>query len=136
MHVDIGDLTYSNIVSAIKEIVSVFKPINGEKLKISDPSAYYFESFFKDEQSNIQIIANELIDNHYYVINRYEKYYVIAFAINFSRFEVFSKDHNKELISWNKDGPIILSGLITDLNYNENPLDTLIKWYNKYNSNN
>lgn len=124
MHVDIGDLTYSNIVSAIKEIASVFKPINGEK-----PD-------FKDEQSNIQIIANELIDNHYYVINRYEKYYVIAFAINFSRFEVFSKDHNKELISWNKDGPIILSGLITDLNYNENPLDTLIKWYNKYNSNN
>lgn len=40
----------------------------------------------------------KLLTNKFAVINRVEKYYVITFAINGTRFEIYSKDCDKELI--------------------------------------
>jgi len=39
----------------------------------------------------------------YWVWNRFEKYYVVAFALDFTRFEVYSKDCDKQLIKWREN---------------------------------
>ena len=59
---------------------------------------------------------------------RFNKYYVICFAINYTRFEVFSKDCDKKLIKWRDDDqndPI--KGIIRDDNYNENPVISMLR---------
>src|ERR1700722_4382478 len=64
----------------------------------NDPSGYYVNK----HHSTDEVVAT-LISDDYYVINRYQKYYVIAFAINYTRFEIYSKDCDKELIQWRED---------------------------------
>lgn len=133
IYITIDNLSIENIVKAVTEIVSVFKP-NGDTSEQSDPTTYYFEHFFENEQENIQRISYNLMSEHYYVRNRFEKYYVIAFAVDYSRFEVFSKDYDKELISWDdNEGPILENGLITNPDYNENPVVTMMKFLAKNN---
>ena len=132
MYINIDNFSIENIVKAVTEIVSVFKP-NGDKSEQYDPTAYYFEHFFENEQENIRKISYNLMSEHYYVRNRFEKYYVVAFAVDYSRFEVFSKDCDKELIAWDdNEGPILENGLITNPDYNENPVVTMMKFFNNH----
>ncbi len=78
------------------------------------------------EQEMINI-ARDIWNDGYYVCNRFEKYYVIAFAKNYTRFEVFSKYCDKEIIDWQVPQQGIIKDVITDENYNENPVITLLK---------
>ncbi len=48
-------------------------------------------------------VLRDLLRENYYVRNRYEKYYVLAFAINHTRFHIWSKDCDAELIKWRDD---------------------------------
>ena len=82
-------------------------PIYEEKIKIIieecvdleynclDPSSYYFINGI-----NITHVSNNLSYSNYSVLNQYERYYVHAYAIDFVRFEIFSKDYEKEIIDW------------------------------------
>lgn len=91
-----------------------------------DPSGYFVAEYYKAYRSDI--IAG-LIENKYWVWNRFEKYYVIAFAIDYTRFEIFSRDCSKKVIEWGEgEGP--LKGIITNENYNENPIITLLRKLN------
>lgn len=78
-------------------------------------------------QTDMNMIVTELMTQKYSVYNRVEKYYVIAFAINWTRFEVFSKDCDKELIKWraeDQNDPVVYQ--ITDTTYNESPVIKLM----------
>ena len=112
------DLTADSLRAAV---VKLTKPYREEK--IPDPTGYYFSSYY-----NAGRIVQELEEQGCYCVNRYEKYYVIAFAVDYRRFEIFSKDRNKKLISWGRDDcddPV--SRLITDPDYNENPVVKLFQ---------
>ena len=91
--------------------------------KLQDDSSYYFKmDYSKDE------VLSVLQRKNYYVLNRYEKFYVIAFAINYTKFEIFSKDCDKKLIKWRSDDANDkITGIIDNKNYNENPVVTLLK---------
>ena len=52
-------------------------------------------------------MCQELIRNHFVVANYVNKYYVIAFAINYTCFPVWSKDYGPELLTWNKPGRFV-----------------------------
>jgi hypothetical protein len=101
----------------------------------SDPIDFFWEYDCKTQESrekclieNIETIANKLSSQRYYVCNRWNKYYVVAFAIDFVRFEIYSKDCDKELINWgsdNNNGEIVER--ITDPEYNLNPVIRMLR---------
>jgi len=77
----------------------------------------------KYEEHVVNEIVSDLLTDGYYVFNRYNKYYVVAFALDYQRFEVYSKDCNKKLIEWREDcdsDPVVRQ--IADDDYNENPV--------------
>src|SRR5690606_10169688 len=67
-------------------------------------------------------IANDLLKNEYYVLNLMAKYYVVAFALNFTRLEIYSKDCDKEIISW----PTDVDNEMTDSIAGEGPIKGII----------
>jgi hypothetical protein len=96
-----------------------------------DPSTYFMRYLKEDKDLYIVKICNSLRKNNYYVINRFQKYYVIAFSLDYTKFDIFSKDENKILIKWrddDEDDPI--TGIITDPDYNENPVITFMRQFN------
>lgn len=48
-------------------------------------------------------IVHDLLRDGYYVWNRWEKYWSVAFALDYARFEVYAKDIDKELIKWREN---------------------------------
>ena len=90
------------------------------------------EEYFEFVSDNIDYIVSKLRKKRYYVRNRYEKYYVIAFAIDYVRFEIYSKDCDKQLIKWREDDANDkIVGLIADENYNDNPVVRLMNQINR-----
>ena len=142
---DINDL--QEIKSAIRNMISVFKwkdvkdciPDDGLYGKYcnndthdhgtNDPSSYFDADFFKEEDRYINIIAASLLNDKFFAKNRYNKYYVIAFAINYAKFDVYSKDCTKKLINWlvSKEGETAANGIIQNKDYNENPVVTCMR---------
>lgn len=116
--------TYDNIYNFIMSIADKYIKYESEY-----DAAHFFKSNYYGNitDSDIADITNTLLEEGYYVRNRLEKYYVVAFSINFSRFEVYSKDCDKEVIDWGvtNQGPIV--GRITNPDYNENPVLTLMR---------
>lgn len=55
----------------------------------------------------------------------------MAFAFDYTRFDVYAKDCPKRLVDWEVDppGPIATSGVITNPNYNENPVIRLVQQF-------
>jgi hypothetical protein len=79
---------------------------------------------------NMDGIIYDLSNKGWWCANRVNKYYVVAFAIDGVRFDIYSKDCNKELINWGKlcpfpDGKIVYR--ITDSDYNESPVIKLMR---------
>lgn len=97
--------------------------------KYHDKSQYFKSYDGKDDlqEEDIEYIANELMETQYFVKNRYNKYYVIAFAINYTRFEIYSKDCDKELIDWGIEELGQIKGEINDPDYNVNSVIKLVK---------
>jgi hypothetical protein len=134
-----------DIVKFIQQVTDSFG--SREDGKRYDPTYFfrYEEEYEKSYDSNgvlidsktqvltlgprdIDQMAEELLKNKYYVLNRVNKYYVIAFALNFHRFDVFSKDCDKQLIKWrqeDQDDPVVRQ--IEDPDYNENPVITMMR---------
>lgn len=109
------------LTTRVKEIIYLFE-------NKTDCAGYFDEEFFRNSDEYIDCIVESLELQNYFVKNRYNKYYVIAFSLDYTRFDVFSKDFDKTLIKWREDNendPI--TGIITNENYNENPVTTLVK---------
>ena len=91
-----------------------------------DPTSYYIHGWEAQgipARHNPGEVEKCLRERGYYCLNRYEKYYVVAFALDYKRFEVFSKDCSKELIKWrvdDADDPVV--GRVSDPEYNLNPV--------------
>ena len=64
---------------------------------------YYWKDYMREYRDEI---VDSLMKRGYWVWNRYEKYYVVAFALDFTKFEVYSKDCDKRLIEWRKPEPV------------------------------
>lgn len=129
IHKTFDILTKDNISKIVKEIINDCQPKDFDY-----PFLEYMDSYYESLNNNsgiyyfIMDVVDTLYDNEYFVWNRFGKYYVIAFAINYTRFEIFSKDVDKILIKWREDDkndPI--KSIITNENYNENPVITFIK---------
>lgn len=115
IHEPITEVSKGHIKIAVRKILDKFL-----ESKYNDPSGYYQGLI---DEKEINLITNDLFSNKYYVINRFEKYYVIAFALDYTRFEIYSKDCDKELINWGISHPNAeVTGIITDLDYNLNPV--------------
>lgn len=86
-------------------------------------------------------VCDVLKNDSYYVINRLNKYYVVAFAINYARFRIWSKDCQVDIIDWeemdrmniNQSYDTIENGEIMDndpLNeYQDDPIDTFVRMF-------
>jgi len=146
IHVEIKDLEYKTIYAEIQKIA--------ENLE-SDPSHIFFDYdkewdyhvehddhvdtgdkefsskkiFLKDDIQEIyEMITKSLTNQKYFVRNRCEKYYSFCVAIDYTRFEIFQKGFDKELIKWREnDQNDPVKGIITNKNYNENPVITAMK---------
>lgn len=130
-HVRLASLAPNEIRRGVLEIVEPFcRPdapgVDSDEISYvknflsgrqNDPTGYYFIKDFDADE-----VTAALTEEKFYRLNRYEKYYVVAFAIGYVRFEVFSKDCDKELIDWGGEGPVAEAGGITDPDYNENPV--------------
>ena len=112
--VTIPNLDESAIRSALKEIVDDCQEDDRSR-------SGFFDSLTKSETNSI---VYELVNDHYYVWNRYNKYYVILFAIDYTGCEIYSKDYNKEVFNWEGKSREI-KGMIDNDDYNENPVVTL-----------
>ncbi|MFS8160395.1 MAG: hypothetical protein ACMG6E_09370, partial [Candidatus Roizmanbacteria bacterium] len=90
-------------------------------------SGYFYKKYM-----SLSDITNDLLNDGYYVWNRFEKYYVIAFALDYVRFEIYSKDCDKILIKWREnDATDPIKGIIKG-EYNQNPVITLVKSLNEH----
>lgn len=83
----------------------------------SDKSGYFDKKFFEgytdnneklDKNHYINNIVDKLLKNDFFVYNRYNKYYSVAFAINKKRFPVYSKDTDTVMIQWDEKDEYIL----------------------------
>lgn len=83
-----------NIVYQEKIKIIIDECLDSE-YNILDPSSYYFVNGI-----NIVNTTDKLSYSKYSVLNQYERYYVHAYAIDFVRFEIFSKDYEKEIVNW------------------------------------
>jgi len=100
------------------------KFINEELL---DSSSYFFN--FETKEEDINHVYTSLLYDDYCVYNRFEKYYVIAFSINYKRFYIWSKYCNARLIDWGeKNNDNVDETLSPD--WDENPIFKFIKSLN------
>lgn len=100
---------------------------------IRDPSGFFDKYWFRNQQHPscvghspyLKDIADALAKNGAFVLNRVNKYYVIAFAINRKRFAVYSKDCNTQQIKWSDDDETIVRDSPDPRN--QNPVVALMK---------
>jgi hypothetical protein len=98
---------FSETNGTIDEYIVFINTIR-DKFKDNDPT-YLIEDW---TDNFIASLAIRIQKDRYVVYNRVEKYYVMAFALDYTRCEVFSKDYYKELIKWregDKDDCIVES---------------------------
>ena len=145
IHMDIGNLKKKTVKVGVMKLAQPFLKRLKRKRKEGvdfdnrcwnvkegeevDPSTYYFDGFAGlGYYFNADEVVRDLSEDGYYCWNRFEKYYVIAFAIDYVRFEVFSKYCDKELIKWRENDTYDeIKENIEDDNYNENPVITLLR---------
>ena len=81
---------------------------------------------------HVEKLSQQLTTDGYLVWNRCEKYYVLAFAIDYMRFEVYSKDYMKKLIKWrdNDEGDPVVHQVV-DPDYHVSPVIRLLAAINE-----
>jgi len=99
--IKLESLTKEEITRGVEKCIEEYGNVKNNIFNYSDISGYFDKEFFS-KQKYLETIVQELYDENYFVCNQYEKYYVIAFSIDYTKFKVFSKDCDKELISWDK----------------------------------
>nr|AEX62245.1 hypothetical protein mv_L40 [Moumouvirus Monve] len=73
--------------------------------RCSDRTGYFFDK--KTMKKDIKYILGELKNKNYCTFNGFEKYYVVAFSLNYTKFYIWSKDCSPVIIGWSQDGPLI-----------------------------
>ncbi|XWV25685.1 hypothetical protein QJ857_gp0010 [Tupanvirus soda lake] len=75
-----------------ENIIILYIVLFANNFKNNTDCAGYFDKYLSVILIvNINYISETLKLQDYYVINRYNKYYIVAFAINYTRFEIFSR---------------------------------------------
>ena len=132
----IKDLKLDTIEAGVLQVTQQWR-----QMPENDPSNYYFGRGCFHSHKNVFLLDNgchdgppyfdfinvamELQEEGYSVWNRFEKYYVIAFAIDYKRFQVCSKGCDPKVMHWGKDvkdqqGAIDYQLDDQDINCNEN----------------
>ena len=94
VNIEIADLNRENLLTAVKNICERIDEIS---------KAYYFNELVKTRSEEIfNDIVDSLIDHGHYVLNQFDKYYVVAFAVDYKRFIIYSRGYDKKLIKWSK----------------------------------
>lgn len=119
IHIKLQDLTKDAILAGVERLAAPFLNCIARRKTLDvceeayyeilsdeedDPSYYFFSSYFDAKE-----IVNCLLEDKYFCWNNFQKYYVIAFAIDYNRFAVFSKDCKTRLVKWrpnDKNDPI------------------------------
>lgn len=125
VHLSLSDLEAMTILEGVKTLAKPFLGV--QQTDFLDPSGYFFKSSGGFPATyNPHSITQTLKRENYCVWNRYEKYYVYAWAIDGARFEVFSKDCDKQLIDWGTEINGEIVSRIMNPQYNENPVVSLL----------
>jgi hypothetical protein len=124
----IDNLKYKTIEKCVRKIYD-HEEYKGFKYSIES----YLNSFPPTSaEQDIKEVVENLCNDGYSVWNRVNKYYVVAFAIDYVRFDIYSKDCDKELIDWGADKNGDIVNINTDEDYNKNPvtkiIDTLLNY--------
>lgn len=91
VNIEVADLNRDNLLIAVKNI--------GDEIS----KAYYFNQLVKTRSEELfNDIVDSLLEHGHYVLNQFDKYYVVAFALDYKRFNVYSRGYDKELIKWSK----------------------------------
>ena len=101
-----------------------------ENKKENEYEQYYIPNF--GQYASVEEIVSSLLKENYCVYNRVEKYYVVAFAINYTKFWIWSKDYEAQIIKWkeeDKEDPIINN---LDPDYNVNPVLKLLNSFGNF----
>lgn len=98
VHVSISNLEFDTIKKTVNKIIDEFEK-HDDYFQWNDEEKYLTNTLRKESN----IIYKELSSNKYYVWNRFEKYYSIVFAIDYTQFGIFGKGNNAELINWKKN---------------------------------
>jgi hypothetical protein len=113
IHIKIRDLSKDAILAGMQTLAAPFLKYIARKKTIDvsdeayhmilsdeedDPSDYFFSSYYDDKD-----VVKCLFEDKYFCWNRFQKYYVIAYAIDYNRFAVFSKDCKTRLVKWRSD---------------------------------
>lgn len=99
--IEINDLEYETISNAVEKIAQQII-----KNKSDCTGCYFYSTYDIGNAISLapkydnNLITYELLENGYYVLNQFEKYYVIAFALDYKEFKVFSRNCYKKLIEW------------------------------------
>ena len=116
IHVRIPDTRRETIRKAIEEIAKPFKKYIERRKNLTfdercelqnvpdeeiDPTMYYFAMYFDGpEDDDINEAVDKLHDKGWHHWNFFEKYYVIAYAIDYKTFRICSKGNKPTLIQW------------------------------------
>lgn len=124
VHISLKSLCKTEIEKALQNFAEPF--VSGKESE----GGYIFKGY--DNEKPVfcsKFVCERLEETGYYVLNRVEKYYVYAWAIDGKRFEVYSKDCDKKLVDWGDDkhnNNECVVEQIQDENYNENPVVKLL----------
>lgn len=107
VHTKLGE----SLDTSVRELVNVFRKqyVKGCNYCLNkdhghemiDESGYFDNEFFMKEDYYISLIVQSIDQTSYFVYNGYNKYYVIAFALNHKTFKIHSKDCEPKTIDWN-----------------------------------
>jgi len=134
-HIIVEKMDITTLFSAVRKLIKSYSGYGGgldPLYMFNKPGTLFNIGYYYYENDNfIDEICACLINDNYYVLNRIEKYYVLAFSINYTQFEVYSKDCDKKFIDWKYDADttdnIKVTGIIDDPDYNLNPLIKMIR---------
>lgn len=108
-------------------LTKIWDSFLSEEVEYGD-RGYFFQKNTKSE--DINDVLYKLKQNNYYVCNRINKYYVYAFAINYKRFWIWSKDCEAKIIEWPvKSYESVADNL--DPEYDVNPVIKVMRMFNQ-----
>src|SRR5436190_4802716 len=98
--INIDDLSKDTIRKGLEKIIQQIL------VDTSLNQSHWFRKSLQNKKyysGRIDTITFYLNYHGHFVLNNFDKYYVIAFAIDYNRFNVYSRDHEKELFDWGQN---------------------------------
>ena len=130
---DVHTLTFAFFDDCSMEYEIEYKWKTIDEMKLY--AGYIFEElkdrvyWFSDHYYSPEEIISDLLNSKYHVRNRYEKYYVLAFAIDHAIFPIWSKDCGARNVHWQHgEGEIVNTSIPSD--YDVSPVIKLVNLLN------